>query len=78
MIAIKCNEGEVIISELSGDENRIVAEIAAVTNKVLLTTANTNATSAEEVYEHYGRLTKQMIEIIEASARRLNVLIKEK
>lgn len=72
MLEIKSNNGTVDITKMDGTEKCIVSDIGAAAHKVLLLMANQEAKTAEEVYVRYGALSRQLVDYIEVTVKRVD------
>ena len=58
MLEVKSHDGIVEVREMSGAEERLVHDIGAIANKVMLLIANQGAKTKEDVYLKYGLLAR--------------------
>lgn len=65
MLHIKSENGNVDIFEMDGTEKSIIADIGATAHKTLLTLANQEAKTEEEVFIRYGALARQLVDYID-------------
>lgn len=77
MLEIKSNNGTVDIIKMDGTEKRIVSDIGVIAHKVLLLIANQGATTAEDVYIKYGALSRQLVDYIETTVKRVDEIGRE-
>lgn len=74
MLEVKSKNGNADILIMDGSDKEIIGDIGAITQKVLLTIANSGAVSPEEVFMRYGILARQLVDYIDTTVKRVDEL----